>query len=94
MKRPFVRRCGHAPGTLSPEDQTFIDQFRAMLTALRKPEPGTPGSAQHIAVRIGRLVERAHLCPGDDHGPGTLVVALVHPDTPHVGACLRSRQLG
>ncbi|MCX4766731.1 hypothetical protein OG562_38325 [Streptomyces sp. NBC_01275] len=42
MKRLF-RRCGHAPGALSPEDQTAVDQFSAMLAALRDMEPWTPG---------------------------------------------------
>ncbi|GHI33200.1 hypothetical protein [Streptomyces daghestanicus] len=43
MIRRF-RRCGHAPGAISPEDQAVVDQFRAMLTAVRNPEPWTPGS--------------------------------------------------
>ncbi|MFJ3438991.1 hypothetical protein ACIPMU_36335 [Streptomyces cyaneofuscatus] len=66
-----LRRCGHAPGAISPEDQVVVDEFRAMLTALRNPEPWTPGigSARYIAVRVGPFVERAHTRPGDDHGP-------------------------
>ncbi|MET9810801.1 hypothetical protein [Streptomyces halstedii] len=32
-----LRRCGHAPGAISPEDQAVVDEFRAMLTALRNP---------------------------------------------------------
>ncbi|MFJ2736100.1 hypothetical protein [Streptomyces sp. NPDC087317] len=94
MKRPFFRRCGHAPGALSPEDRAVVDQFRAMLTALRNPEPWAPGSARDIAVRVGPFVERAHTRPGDDHGPDMIAVALVHPDTPHAGAYLHGRQLG
>ncbi|GGP80519.1 hypothetical protein [Streptomyces melanogenes] len=94
MKRPSFRRCGHAPGTLSPEDQAVVDDFRAMLTALRNPQPWAPGSAQDIAVRVGPFVERAHTRPGDDHGPDMIAVALVHPDTPHAGASLEGRQLG
>ncbi|MET8615867.1 hypothetical protein [Streptomyces misionensis] len=94
MKRPFFRRCGHAPGAISPEDQAVVDQFRAMLTALRNIEPWTPGSARDIAVRIGPFIERAHTRPGDDHGPDMIAVALVHPDTPHAGAYLHGRQLG
>ncbi|MEV0604565.1 hypothetical protein AB0I82_35440 [Streptomyces sp. NPDC050315] len=94
MKRPLFRRCGHAPGALSPEDQAAVDQSRATLTALRNPTPWTPGSAQDIAVRIGPFVERAHTRPGDDHGPDMIAVALVHPDTPHAGAYLHGRQLG
>ncbi|MGW2416022.1 hypothetical protein ACWCV5_28180 [Streptomyces tubercidicus] len=93
MKRLF-RRCGHAPGALSPEDQAVVDQFRAMLTALRNPKPWTPGRAQDIAVRIGPFVERASTRPGDDHGPDVISVALVHPYTPHAGAYRHGRQLG
>ncbi|MFE3770870.1 hypothetical protein [Streptomyces sp. NPDC059122] len=69
MKRPFFRRCNHAPGALSPEDQAVVDQFRTMLTALRYPQPWTPGGAQDIAVRVGPFIERAHTRPGDDRGP-------------------------
>ncbi|WP_367140637.1 MULTISPECIES: hypothetical protein [Streptomyces] len=94
MKRPFFRRCGNAPGALSLDDQAVADQFRATLTALRNPEPWTPGSARDIAVRVGPFVERAHTRPGDDHGPDMIAVALVHPDTPHAGAYLHGRQLG
>ncbi|MCO8303619.1 hypothetical protein [Streptomyces sp. RKCA744] len=93
MIRRF-RRCGHAPDTLTPEDQAVADQFRAMLTALRNPQRWTPGGAQDIAVRIGPFIERAHTRPGDDHGPDMIAVALVHPDTPHAGAYLHGRQLG
>ncbi|MCX2927956.1 hypothetical protein [Streptomyces sp. NEAU-W12] len=93
MIRRF-RRCGHGPGALTPEDQAVVDQFRAMLTALRNPEPWTPGSARDIAVRVGPFVERAHTRPGDDHGPEMIAVALVHPDTPHARAYLHGRQLG
>ena len=35
MIRRMFRRCGHAPGALTPEDQAAVDSFRAMLTALR-----------------------------------------------------------
>ncbi|MEW1678155.1 hypothetical protein AB0O47_33690 [Streptomyces noursei] len=94
MKRPFFRRRGHAPDTLSPEDQADVDQARAMLTALRNPKPWTPGSAQDIAIRVGPFIERAHTRPGDDHGPDLIAVALVHPDTPHAAGYLRGRQLG
>ncbi|MEU5443652.1 hypothetical protein [Streptomyces griseofuscus] len=93
MIRRF-RRCSRAPGVLSPEDQAVVDQFRAMLTALRSPEPWTPGSARDIAVRVGPFIERAHTRPGDDHGPDMIAVALVHPGTPHAGAYLHGRQLG
>lgn len=88
MKRPFFRRCGHAPGAISPEDQAH-----AMLAAVRNPQPRTPGGAQDVAVRVGPFVERAHTRPGDDHGPDLIAVALVHPDTPHAAAYLHGRQL-
>ncbi|MFJ2745868.1 hypothetical protein ACIO3O_40125 [Streptomyces sp. NPDC087440] len=94
MKRPTLCRCGHSPGTLSPEDQAAVDQFRAMLTAVRNPQPWEPGSAQDVAVRVGPFVERAHVRPGDDRGPEVIAVALVHPDTPHAVAYLHGRQLG
>ncbi len=94
MIRRMFRRCGHAPGALTPEEQAAVDSFRAMLTALRNPQPWAPGCAQDIAVRIGPFVERAHPRPGDDHGPEMIAVALVHPDTPHAAAYLQGRQLG
>ncbi|WP_409239363.1 hypothetical protein [Streptomyces sp. PA5.6] len=94
MKRPLFRRCSRAPGTLSPEDQAAVDAFRTTLTALRNPNPWTPGSAQDIAVRVGPFIERAHTRPGDDHGPDLIAVALVHPDTGHASAYLHGRQLG
>ncbi|RPK23576.1 hypothetical protein EES37_38115 [Streptomyces sp. ADI91-18] len=83
MIRRMFRCCGHAPGALTPEDQAAVDAFRAMLAAVRAPEPWTPGRAQDVAVRVGPFVERAHTRPGDDHGPDMIAVALVHPDTPH-----------
>ncbi|MEU7088083.1 hypothetical protein [Streptomyces achromogenes] len=92
MKRLF-RRCGHAPGALTPEDQAVVDAFRAMLTALHTPQAWTPGHAQDIAVRIGPFIERAHPRPGDDHDADVIAVALVHPDTPHAAAYLHGRQL-
>ncbi|MEU2873011.1 hypothetical protein ABZ769_28070 [Streptomyces olivoreticuli] len=94
MKRPSFLRCGHAPGAISPEDQAVVDQFRAMLTAVRNPQPWTPSHAQDIAVRVGPFIERAHPRPGDDHGPDLIAVALVHPDTPHAAAYLHGHQLG
>ncbi|MFG2234883.1 hypothetical protein ACGFNX_33665 [Streptomyces sp. NPDC048723] len=87
MIRRLFRRCATVPETvLSPEDQAVVDAFRAMLAALRTPEPWTPGSAQDVAVRVGAHIERAHTRPGDDHGPDVIAVALVHPDTPHAAA--------
>ncbi|MFF8960781.1 hypothetical protein [Streptomyces sp. NPDC014894] len=92
MKRLW-KRCGHAPGAASPEDQATVDQVRAMLTALRNTEPWAPGSTRDIAVRIGPFIERAHPRPGDDHGPDVIAVALVHPDTGHAAAYLHGRRL-
>ncbi|WP_327169955.1 hypothetical protein [Streptomyces subrutilus] len=40
MIRRF-RRCGHSPGIISPEGQAAVDEFRAMLAAVREPEPWT-----------------------------------------------------
>lgn len=70
MIRRF-RRCGHALGAISPEDQAVVTQSHAMLTFLRNLEPWTPGtgSARDIAVRVGSFVECAQTCPGDDYGP-------------------------
>ncbi|MEU9647255.1 hypothetical protein [Streptomyces sp. NPDC048188] len=79
----MFRRCGHAPGRLSPEDQAAVDAFRAMLAALRSPEPWTPGSARDIALRVGPFIERAHPRPGDDHGPDQIAVALQDPGGPY-----------
>ncbi|WP_121414430.1 hypothetical protein [Streptomyces sp. NBC_00271] len=93
MKRLF-RRCGHAPGALSPEDQAAVDQFRAMLAALRDPGPWTPGQCQDLAVRVGPFVERAHPRPGDDHGPDIIAVALQHPGGSYTPYGARYRKLG
>ncbi|MFH8894239.1 hypothetical protein [Streptomyces sp. NPDC017949] len=84
MNRRLFRRCATAPGTvLALEDQALVDAFRAMLAALRTPEPWTPGCSEDVAVRVGAHIERAHIRPGDDHGPDVIAVALVHPNTPH-----------
>jgi hypothetical protein len=93
MKRLF-RRCGHAPGALSPEDQTAVDQFRALLAALRDPQPWTPGQSQDLAVRVGPFVERAHPRPGDDHGPDIIAVALQLPGGSYTPYGERYRKLG
>lgn len=93
MKRLF-RRCGHAPGALSPEDQDAVDQFRALLAALRDPQPWTPGQSQDLAVRVGPFVERAHPRPGDDHGPDIIAVALQHPGGSYTPYGERYRKLG
>ncbi|MET7780419.1 hypothetical protein ABZU94_34745 [Streptomyces mirabilis] len=93
MKRLF-RRCGHAPGALGPEDQAAVDQFRALLAALRDPEPWTPGQCQDLAVRVGPFVERAHPRPGDDHGPDIIAVALQHPGGSYTPYGERYRKLG
>lgn len=94
MIRRILHRRGHAPGAPTPEDQATLDAFRAMLAAVRTPEPWTPGSPQDIAVRVGPFIERAHPRPGDDHGPDQIAVALVHPDTPHAATYLHGHKLG
>ncbi|MEU5417473.1 hypothetical protein AB0G91_36090, partial [Streptomyces clavifer] len=71
MIRHLFRRCGNAPGDVTPDDQAVVDPFRARLAAiaaLRSPEPWTPGRGQDVAVRVGPFIERAHPRPGDDHG--------------------------
>ncbi|MEU0119408.1 hypothetical protein ABZ137_38450 [Streptomyces bobili] len=93
MKRPF-RRCGHAPGALTPEDQAAVDQFHALLAALRDPQPWTPGQSQDIAVRVGPFVERAHPRTGDDQGPDVIAVALQHPSGSYLPYGERYRKLG
>ncbi|MFJ6053656.1 hypothetical protein [Streptomyces sp. NPDC092307] len=93
MIRRF-RRCGHAPGALTPEDQAAVDQFRTMLTAVRDPQPWTPGHGQDVAVRVGPFIERAHTRPGDNHGTETIAVTLVHPGTGHAEGYLHGRQFG
>ncbi|WP_048910634.1 hypothetical protein, partial [Streptomyces sp. NRRL WC-3744] len=93
MSRRF-RRCGHGPGALTPEDHAVVDQFRAILAAVRDPEPWAPGRSQDIAVRVGRFIECAHTRPGDDQGTEMIAIALVHPDTPHAAAYRHGRQLG
>ncbi|MEU9983762.1 hypothetical protein [Streptomyces sp. NPDC050856] len=98
MKHPsFFRRCGNAPGTLTPEDQAAVDAFRAHLdavAALRSPEPWTPGRNQDVAVRVGPFIERAHPRTGDDHGPDLIAVALQHPGAPYTPYGDRYRKLG
>ncbi|GCB53149.1 hypothetical protein [Streptomyces sp. NL15-2K] len=94
MKRRFFRRCGHAPGALSLEDQAAVDQFRALLAALRDPNPWTPAQTQDLAVRVGPFVERAHPRPGDDHGPDIIAVALQHPGGSYTPYGERYRKLG
>ncbi|MEE1931447.1 hypothetical protein V1J52_25335 [Streptomyces sp. TRM 70351] len=81
MKRPIFRRCSPTPSTLTPEDQATVDAFRAMLAAVRAPQPWTPGCGQDVAVRVGPFIERAHPRPGDDHGTEMIAISLVHPDT-------------
>ncbi|MER6916099.1 hypothetical protein ABT354_30885 [Streptomyces sp. NPDC000594] len=90
----LFRCCGHVPGAIAPKDQAAVDDLPAMLTVVRFPEPWTPGSGRDVAVRVGPFIERAHTRPGDDHGLDMIAVTLVHPDSPHAGACLHGRQLG
>ncbi|MCZ4125760.1 hypothetical protein [Streptomyces sp. H39-S7] len=96
MIRRMFRRCGHAsaPGDVTPEDQAVVDQSRAMLAALRDPEPWTPGHCQDVAVRVGPFIERAHTRPGDDHGPDIIAVALQHPSGSYAPYADRYRKLG
>ncbi|MEE1931206.1 hypothetical protein V1J52_24010 [Streptomyces sp. TRM 70351] len=42
IRRMFSRRAT-TPNTVPPEDQTVHDAFRAMLAAVRAPQPWTPG---------------------------------------------------
>lgn len=93
MIRRF-RRCGHAPGALTPGDQAVVDQFRALLAALREPEPWTPGLGQDVAVRVGPFIERAQTRPGDDYGPDIIAVALQHPGGSYTPYGDRYRRLG
>lgn len=86
LRLPRFKRCGHAPGALTPEDAAAVADFQEMLAALRNPEPWTPGRNQDVAVRVGPFIERAHPRPGDDHGPDLIAVALIHPNTPHAAA--------
>lgn len=53
MIRRVFRRCGNAPGALTSEDQAAVNAFRAMLAALRSPEPWTSGHNQDVAIRVG-----------------------------------------
>ncbi|MFB7076530.1 hypothetical protein [Streptomyces sp. NPDC056308] len=86
MIRRMFGRSGHAPGALTPEDQAVGNAFRAMRAAVRNPGPRTPGRAQDVAVRVGPFIERARRRSGDGHGPDLIVVALIHPETPHAAA--------
>jgi hypothetical protein len=97
MKRPSLprfRRCGNAPGALSPEDQAAVDQVRAMLAPLHDMKPWTPGQCQDLAVRVGPFIERAHPRTGDDHGPDIIAIALQHPDSSYAPYGERYRKLG
>ncbi|MFE6189129.1 hypothetical protein ACFQ6U_32370 [Streptomyces sp. NPDC056465] len=92
--RNLFRRCAMPSGALDEEDQAAVYAFRAMLAALRHPEPWIPGCAHDIAVRVGPFVERAHTRPGDDHGPDIIAVALQHPGRSCSPYGPRSRKLG
>ncbi|WP_328698536.1 hypothetical protein [Streptomyces sp. NBC_00342] len=97
MKRPAFFRCGLTPSAFTPEDQAAVDTFRAHLaaiTALRDPEPWTPGQDQTIAVRVGPFIERAHTRPGDDHGPDLIAVTLEHPSGSYAHYGARYRKMG
>ncbi|WP_030594030.1 hypothetical protein [Streptomyces anulatus] len=97
MKLPSFRRCGHAPGPLTPQDQAALDTFRANLAAIaavRDPEPWTPGRYQALAVRVGPFIERARTRPGDDHGPDLIAVSLENSGGPYAPYGARYRKLG
>ncbi|MEU9617011.1 hypothetical protein AB0D56_36680 [Streptomyces sp. NPDC048209] len=97
MKLPSFRRCGHAPGPLTPQDQAALDTFRANLAAIaavRDPEPWTPGRYHALAVRVGPFIERAHTRPGDDHGPDLIAVSLENSGGPYAPYGARYRKLG
>ncbi|MFI8008267.1 hypothetical protein [Streptomyces sp. NPDC086010] len=94
MTRRLFRRCATGPGPLAPEDQAAVAAFRAMLAALRHPQPWTPGRTGDVAVRVGPFVERARPRPGDDRGPDTIAVALQHPDGPAAPYAARYRTRG
>ncbi|MFJ2575152.1 hypothetical protein ACIOYT_32680 [Streptomyces halstedii] len=47
-----LRSCGHGSGPMRPGDQAVVDQFRAMLTAVRNPEPWTPSSPRDISIAM------------------------------------------
>lgn len=95
MKRLFRRRGN--PATLTPEDRAAVDASRehlAAITALRSPEPWTPGHYQAIAVKVGPFIERAHTRPGDDHGPDLIAITLEHPSGSYAPYRDRYRRLG
>ncbi|MGW7645235.1 hypothetical protein [Streptomyces bobili] len=90
----LFRRCDHGPGALSPKNQAAVGQLRALLAAVRDPQPWTPGQSQDIAVRVGPFVERAHPRTGDDHGLDVSPVALQHPSGSYLPYGERYRKLG
>lgn len=81
----LIRRSSRRPNSAALENcpftsrQAAVDQFRALLAALRDPQPWPPGQSQDLAVRVSPFVERAHPRPGDDHGPDIIAVTLLHP---------------
>ncbi|MFJ8982566.1 hypothetical protein [Streptomyces sp. NPDC102282] len=94
MIRNLFHRRTTLADALDQEDRAAVFAFRAMLAALRHPEPWKPGCARDIAVRVGPFIERAHTRPGDDHGPDIIAVALQHPGRSHSPYGPRSRKLG
>lgn len=97
MKRPAFFRCGRTSSALTREDRAAVDAFRehlAAITALRDPEPWTPGRDQTVAVRVGPFIERAHTRPGDDHGPDLIAVTLEHPSGSYAPYRDRYRRAG
>ncbi|WP_405606674.1 hypothetical protein [Streptomyces sp. NBC_00076] len=43
---PFLSTLRPRAGARSPEDQAAVDQFRALLAALRDPDPWPPAHAR------------------------------------------------
>ncbi|GAA5705685.1 hypothetical protein Save01_06538 [Streptomyces avermitilis] len=93
MKRRLCRRCGQAPGALSPEDQA------ASISSVRCSPPCATGALDPRPLPgprrpRGPFVERAHPRPSDDHGPDIIAVALQHPGGSYTPYGERYRELG
>lgn len=61
-----LRRWGHAPGAISPEDQVVVDQFHAMSPPCATPSPGRRAPAMEAyrlrsARGVGRYSSKGHL---------------------------------
>ncbi|MCX4581059.1 hypothetical protein OHB41_49805 [Streptomyces sp. NBC_01571] len=93
MIRRMLRRLDNTPATGAPAARAVTGDRTAPLAA-SNPQPWTPGCDQDVAIRVGPFIERAHPIPGDDVGPDTIAVKLVHPDTPYATAYLHGDALG